>query len=59
MKSCVFFPRNSMPLPDRSSRMNVAPPEVPTPGMAGGGNENAIPDGTLESACCRCALIPS
>ena len=37
-----------MPLPERSSRMNVAPPEVPTPRMAGGGKEKAIPEVTCE-----------
>ncbi len=56
MKICVFFPRNSIPVPDLSSRMNVAPPDVPTPGIAGGGNENANPDGTLERARCRWAF---
>ena len=35
--------RNGTSLPERSSRTNVKPPEVPTPGMAGGENENAIP----------------
>ena len=37
--------RNSMSPPARSSRTNVNPPEVPTPGIAGGENENATPWG--------------
>ncbi len=42
LKFCV---RNSTSLPARSSRTNVNPPEVPTPGIAGGEKSNAIPSG--------------
>ena len=30
--------------------MKVTPPEVPTPGIAGGENENAMPSRTLPSS---------
>ena len=36
-----------MSLPARSSRMNVTPPAVPTPWMAGGEKANAFPCGSL------------
>ena len=39
--------RNWTSLPARSSSTNVNPPEVPTPGMAGGEKSNAIPSGSL------------
>ena len=38
-----------MSLPERSSRMNVNPPEAPTPGIAGGVIENAMPSGRVLS----------
>jgi hypothetical protein len=39
----VFLARNATSLPERSSSTNVKPPDVPTPGIAGGENENAMP----------------
>src|SRR5271157_3829325 len=59
IKIWVFLARKSIPEPDRSSRMKVAPPDVPTPGIAGGGKENAMPYGNCDKAFWRCALMPS
>ena len=41
MKARVFFEMNATGAPVRSSSMNVTPPDVPMPGMAGGGKANA------------------
>ena len=41
--------RNSTSLPARSSSMKVTPPDVPTPGMAGGGKANACASGSMRS----------
>ena len=41
----AFLARNSTSWPERSSSMNVAPPEVPTPGIAGGGKAKACASG--------------
>ena len=46
---CKFASRNARSLPERSSRMKVNPPEAPTPGMAGGVMENAMPSGMVPS----------
>ena len=43
MNLFVLPARNATSPPERSSRTNVKPPDVPTPGMAGGENENAMP----------------
>ena len=50
-----FVGKKRMSLPGRSSRMKVKPPAVPTPGMAGGGKENAFASGRLASSRFRCA----
>ena len=49
--------RNCTSLPARSSRMKVKPPEVPTPGIAGGEKLKAIPSGSFDSSWFRCCLI--
>ena len=41
MNFCVCWARNATSLPARSSSTIETPPEVPTPGMAGGGNPKA------------------
>ena len=46
-----------MSAPARSSRMNVKPPAVPTPGMAGGEKAKAMPSGSLLSSRFRWALM--
>ena len=56
-KRSVFSARNSTLPPERSSSMKVTPPDVPTPGIAGGGNAKAIASGSRESSWLRCALI--
>src|SRR5213082_43501 len=45
----TFCARNATSFPERSSNMNWNPPEVPTPGITGGGKANAIPSLRLES----------
>ena len=45
----VVFEELRRPCPERSSRMNVKPPEAPTPGMAGGVIENEMPSGSALS----------
>ncbi len=45
-----LFERNWTSLPARSSRTKVNPPEVPTPGIAGGEKPNATPSGSLLSS---------
>ena len=42
--------RNATSLPARSWSMNVTPPEVPMPGMAGGGKAKAAPPAMLASS---------
>src|SRR5258708_9634608 len=54
---CRLDARNSTSLPARSSSANVNPPEVPTPGIAGGENEKAIPSGICESSRLMRCLI--
>ena len=49
--------RNWTSSPDRSSRMNVNPPDVPTPGMAGGEKPKATPSGSLLNSAFRRALM--
>ena len=44
---CVAPPGIRCPYPLRSSRMKVTPPEVPTPGIAGGGKRKAFASGNL------------
>ena len=39
-----------MPLPERSSSTKVTPPDVPTPGMAGGGNAKPTAPGILANS---------
>ena len=46
----TFCARKPMSLPERSSSMKVNPPEVPTPGIAGGGKAKAIPSGNPASS---------
>jgi hypothetical protein len=46
MKIPKFFSRNFGSIPSRSSRMKVVPPEVPIPGMAGGGKQKLMAPGT-------------
>src|SRR5438477_5408226 len=43
MNFCKFSARNPMSFPARSCNRKVTPPDVPTPGIAGGGNAKAIP----------------
>ena len=50
MNLLTFSVRNGRSPPERSSSMKVTPPEVPTPGMAGGEKEKAMPSGTLASS---------
>src|SRR6266699_7063344 len=52
-----FCARNPTSLPARSSSINVNPPEVPTPGIGGGGNAKAIPSLRVERYLFRRALI--
>ncbi len=49
MNFCVFWKRNAMSFPARSSSRKVTPPEVPMPGMAGGEKAKATPWGSLLS----------
>ena len=42
MNALRLLVRNEMSLPARSSKMNVTPPAVPTPGMAGGGESKRL-----------------
>ena len=49
--------RNLTSPPERSSRMKVNPPEVPTPGMAGGEKPKATPSGSLLNSAFRRALM--
>src|SRR5205085_1833654 len=49
--------RKETSLPARSSKTKVNPPDVPTPGMTGGGNANAIPSLKPESSLFKLALI--
>src|ERR1700679_400007 len=44
LRFCVRNERSL--LPERSSRIIVTPPEVPTPGIDGGGKANPIPSST-------------
>ena len=46
-----------MSLPARSSRMNVTPPAVPTPWMAGGEKAKALPCGSWPSSRLRRAMM--
>ena len=55
----TFCARNATSLPERSSNMNWNPPEVPTPGITGGGKANAIPSLRLERYLFSRALIAS
>ena len=48
-----------MSLPARSSRMKVTPPEVPMPGMAGGGKAKPMAPGISRSSRFRWALMAS
>src|ERR1700730_13292498 len=48
--------RNCTSLPARSSRTNVNPPEVPTPGMAGGGKTKSNPLGQLAEGSIQAGL---
>ena len=48
-----------MSFPDRSSRTKVAPPEVPTPGMAGGGKAKAMASVNPLSSRFRWSLMAS
>ena len=45
MKCCVLPARKAMSFPPRSSNIKLTPPEVPTPGIAGGGNRKAFASG--------------
>jgi hypothetical protein len=56
-KRLLLAARKSAPDPERSSRRKVKPPELPTPGMAGGGKMKAIPAGSDASERCRCPLM--
>src|SRR5580704_3217472 len=53
----TLFARNSTSAPERSSSANVKPPEVPTPGIDGGENENAMPSGSCDNERLMCCLI--
>ena len=56
----TFLVRNAgSSLPERSWRIIVKPPEVPLPGIAGGGNEKANPAPMLDSFCRMLACIGS
>ena len=57
IKICRILRQKINRPPDRSSRMNVNPPELPTPAIAGGGKSKAMPDVTRDKAAARCALI--
>src|ERR1700732_173486 len=52
-----FDERNLRSIPARSSKTKVNPPEVPTPGMAGGEKEKATPSGSDDSCSLMCCLI--
>ena len=56
-KVARFLARNWTSPPERSSRMKVNPPDVPTPGMAGGEKPKATAVGNLLNSWFRCALI--
>src|SRR5258708_22691777 len=49
--------RNGTSLPARSSRTNETPPEVPTPGIAGGDKLKTVPAGRFLSSWFKRALI--
>ena len=49
MKVWVCPARNSTVPPERSCRTKFTPPEVPTPGMAGGEKAKAMADGSMAS----------
>ena len=49
MNFCVLSARNAISFPERSSSINVTPPDVPTPGIAGGGNRKALAPGSSAS----------
>src|ERR1700749_4577371 len=52
-----FLAKNVVSFPDLYWRTNVSPPEVPTPRIAGGGKENAVPAEIFDSSLLRRALI--
>ncbi len=49
--------RKATSCPERSSSKNVNPPDVPTPGIAGGEKLKATPSGSLLNSAFRCCLI--
>ena len=53
----TFAARYGISLPPRSSSTKVKPPEVPTPGMAGGEKLKAAPCGSLLSCWFRRCLM--
>ena len=55
----TFPARKAMSLPARSSSRKVTPPEVPTPGMAGGEKAKARAPGIRERAPLRRRLMAS
>src|SRR6202045_4102029 len=52
-----LFARNGTSLPARSSRTNETPPEVPTPGIAGGEKLKTVPSGRFLSSWFKRALM--
>ena len=54
---CRFSARNGRPLPERSSSTNVTPPEVPTPGIAGGGKAMPMAPGILANSRFKWSLM--
>ena len=52
-----FLARNCTSFPARSSRTKVNPPDVPTPGIAGGEKLKAIAAGNRLNSRFRCALM--
>ena len=49
MKICVCSAKNGTVPPERSCKTKFTPPEVPTPGMAGGEKAKAMADGSMAS----------
>src|SRR5215469_5086484 len=53
-----FLARNSTSWPERSSRAIVNPPDVATPGMAGGEKLKAMPSGSVLRLLVQACLDP-
>jgi len=56
-KRVRLSPRKATSRPARSSSMKVTPPDVPMPGIAGGGKEKATPSGMAASRSLMVRLI--